>query len=94
MEPLQEAYRLQAKAQQQRVHFVQNEIAVAYTFLDLAKVTRQEETRERNIQNARKAYDEVAFQLAGKLDCSDEQRAELEGGLAKLRARLNEEIYA
>lgn len=94
MKPFEENRRPQAEIQQQRLHFVQNDLALAFTFLDLAKVTQQAQTRERNIENARKAHDEVAFQLAGNFDCSEEERAGLEAALAKLRARLNEEIYA
>jgi hypothetical protein len=32
--------------------------------------------------------------LAGEFDCSDEERADLERTLARLKARLNEETYA
>src|SRR5262245_48275696 len=94
MGPFGDSFRLRAEIQHERIHFVQNDLALAFTFLDFAKATRQAATRERNIENARKACGEVAFWLAGNFDCTDEERANLEGALARLKKRLNEEIYA
>ena len=94
MEPFEQAFRLKAKLQRERLHFVKSELALASTFLDFARITRQSHTRERNVENARKAHDQVAHALAGEFDCSDEERADLERALAGLRARLNEETYA
>jgi len=94
MEPFEQAFRLKAKIQRERLHFVKSELALGFTFLDFAKVTQQPDTRERNIENASKAYDQVAHVLAGEFDCSDEERADLERALARLKARLNEQTYA
>jgi len=94
MGPFEEAFRLKSRIEQQRIHFIRNELALAMTFLDLATATQQRDTRERNIQNARKAHDEVASLLAGNLECTEEERADLEDTLVKLKARLTEETYA
>jgi len=91
MEFFEEAPSLQAKIQRERVYFVQNELALAFTFLDLAKVTLQPETRARNINNARRAYGDVAHLLAGELSCGERDRAHLESALSRLKARLDEE---
>ena len=40
MEPFEQAFRLKAKIQRERLHFVKSELALASTFLDFAKVTR------------------------------------------------------
>ena len=48
------------------VAFLLADLDTALTFLDIAKTTTNEETRQRNFENARKAYDTV-LQLMQKL---------------------------
>jgi len=91
MEFFGDALSLKAKIQRERVNFVQNELALAFTLLDFAKVTQQPETRERSINNARKAYEEVAGLLVPEFDCGEWERAHLESSLSRLKARLDEE---
>lgn len=91
MEPFEKALQPRAKLQQELIHFVQNELALASTCLDVAKVTQEAQTRARNIENARKAYDELVHLLAQDFDCTDEQRSDFNNSLAELKQRLNEE---
>jgi len=91
MEFFEEAFRLKAKIQQERVNLVRNELALAFTFLDFAKVTPELEIRRRNVNAARKAYGEVARLLAAEFDCGEWDRAHLESSLSRLKARLDEE---
>jgi len=68
MDPFEERLRHKSELQQERLQLVYNELALASTFLDVAKTTRQPETRERNIQNARTACGVVCDILARKFD--------------------------
>jgi hypothetical protein len=64
MDPFEEGLALRNELQQERLHLVYNELALASTFLDVAKTTRQSETRERNIRNAQKACEAVTEIIA------------------------------
>jgi predicted negative regulator of RcsB-dependent stress response len=97
MDPIEEARRLAGKLAQGRkelaqgrVGFIQTELRLALTFLDVADTTRARQTRERNIENAQKARDEVQHLLRQGLACTQEERAQIEHGLATLNARLAE----
>ena len=68
MDPFEETLHRKAVLQQERLQLVQNELSLASTFLDVAKVTQQPETRKRNIENARKACEAVIHLLRGRLD--------------------------
>ena len=59
MDWFEERSRHKAELQQERLRLVQNELALASMFLDVARTTRQSETRERNIKNARAACEAV-----------------------------------
>jgi len=91
MEFFAEALSLKAKIRRERVSFAQDELALAFTLLDFAKITQQPETREQSINDARKAHGEVARLLAGGFDCDEWDRAHLESSLSRLKERLDEE---
>ena len=88
MDPFEETLHRKAELQQGRLHLVQNELALACIFLDVAEVAQQPETRKRNIENARNACQVVIHLLAGRFECTGKQRADFEDELAKLIARL------
>jgi hypothetical protein len=70
-----------------RVEFLLADLDAALTFLDVAKTTTNEETRKRNFQNARHAYDTVV-ELMQKVTLNDEQNEEIQEKLTLLRTRL------
>ena len=74
------------------VQFLIADLGVALTFLDVAETTRSEETRKRNRENARTAYNAVRRFLP-RLSPSEEERAELEAKLSTLTSRLRELGY-
>lgn len=86
-----EALSLKAKIERERVGFAQDVLTLAFTLLDFAKITQQPETRQRSINNARKAHSEVTRLLAVGLDCDEWDRAHLESSLSRLAERLDEE---
>ena len=101
MDPIEEACRLvkelaqgRKELAQERVDFIQTELRLALTFLDVADTTRARQTRERNIENAQKARDEVQHLLHQGLVCTEEERARIEQGFAVLNARLTEETQS
>jgi hypothetical protein len=69
------------------VQFLLTDLAAAATFLDVADVTGQEDTRTRNREKARYVY-ETVLRLMPKVVPSDEERTALEQGLAELKLRL------
>jgi hypothetical protein len=69
------------------MQFLLADLATAMTFLDVSRVTGLEESRLRNLQNARHVYDTV-IRLMPKVEPSHEERAVLEDRLAELKRRL------
>src|ERR1700733_1435316 len=66
---------------------VLTDLDLAMTFLDLAKISRIEETIRRNHNNARKVYNTV-LHLLEKLTPDPEQQQMIEAKLALLKMRL------
>jgi hypothetical protein len=69
--------------------FLQIELDTAFTFLQTAEITRLEETRLRNYNNARTAY-ETVVRLCARVTLPLEERSMFETRLADLRSRLQE----
>jgi hypothetical protein len=69
---------------------MEDELAVASTFLDVAKTTPQPQTRERHIGHARRAYDTVTRLLGESVQCSPVQRDDIQRELAKIKKRISE----
>ena len=67
--------------------FLMSLLNLALTYMEVARVTRIEETARRNRADARRAYETVLFFLQ-KLALSAEQEKEVDSGLAVLEARL------
>ena len=63
------------------------DIQTAGTFLDVAKTTRNEDTRSRNLSNAAKAYAAI-LRLHPGVFMTELQRAELQADLEALKARM------
>jgi hypothetical protein len=74
-------------ANQNGVNFLLTDLDLALTFMDIAEVSRHEETVRRNHNSARKAYDTVV-RLLEKLMPDVEQRQVIDANLAVLKARL------
>ena len=74
-----------------RLSFLQVELQTGNTLLDAADTTKLESTRVRRRARAQEAHDVVAGYLSGEteLGLTAAQRAELDVGLAQLRARLD-----
>ena len=69
------------------VEFLITDLQVASTFMEVAEASRLEETKYRNHQNARHAYDSVVVFLQ-KLAINSRERQTIEANLALLKARL------
>ena len=69
------------------VQFLIADLTVAHTFLDVAEVTQSEDSRKRNRQNARVAY-ETVLRFLPRVSPSDEEWPSLETKLRTLRDRL------
>ncbi|HLY40114.1 MAG TPA: hypothetical protein VKR52_02825 [Terracidiphilus sp.] len=69
------------------VQFLLADLVAALTFLDVADVTDDENTRTRNRHHARLAY-ETVLKLLPRISPSDEERPELESKLEDLKNRL------
>ena len=69
------------------VEFMLIDLDLAMTFMDVAAVSRLEETKHRNHKNARKAYDAVLHHLE-KLKPDAGQRRAIDAKLARLKTRL------
>lgn len=69
------------------VQFLMADLSVALTFLNVAEVTQSEDTRRRNRQNARWAYDTV-LRFLPRVSPSDEERPALQFKIVELRDRL------
>jgi hypothetical protein len=70
------------------VEFLLVDLDTALTFLEVADATNSKETRTRNRQNARTAYDAV-LRLLARLTPTDEERSLLDAKLAELKNRLD-----
>lgn len=71
------------------VEFLLTELDAALTFLAVANATGSPETRERNHEHAREAYD-TARRLQPKVSMQPDQKQTFEEKLALLEARLQE----
>lgn len=69
------------------VQFLIADLTVALTFLDVAEVTNSEDSRRRNQQHARYAY-ETVLRLLPRVSPSAEERPTLQSKIAELRDRL------
>jgi len=63
---------------------------MAMTFVSLAKTTWNPDTCRRNIENARKAHDQVMRLLSGGLATGDQKREEIQRSLDELNGMLRE----
>ena len=79
--------RLSSEVNKNEVEFLLSELDLAMAFMDYASATTNEETAQRNHQNARKAYDVVVRQLP-KVRLDHSQRRTIEEKFAELRSRL------
>jgi hypothetical protein len=75
------------QSQRTGVQFLLADLAIGLTFLDVAAETQSEDTRTRNRQNARSAYDTV-LRLLPRLSPSDTEQLALLSGLRELKDRL------
>lgn len=64
-----------------------SDLDIALTFMDVADISRIEETKDRNHRNARKAYD-TALKLLKSLSPDVTQQAAINAKLALLKSRL------
>lgn len=71
------------------VEFLLTELDAALTFLAVANVTGSPETRERNHEHAREAYD-TARRLETRVSMQPDQKQNFEKKLALLEARLRD----
>jgi hypothetical protein len=78
---------MRSSAANNRVEFLLTDLDTALTFLDIARTTTNEETRRRNFENARRAYDTV-IQLMQRVPLDDAQNEFIQGKLTLLRMRL------
>ena len=69
------------------VEFLLVDLDTALTFMAIAETTGNEETRQRNYQNARIAYDSV-LQLMQKVTLDNAQNEAIRKKLTLLRTRL------
>ncbi len=70
------------------VEFLLVDLDTGLTFLDVADATSSDETRTRNRQNARIAYDAV-LRLLARLAPTTEERSVLDAKIAALKNRLD-----
>jgi len=78
------------QTQREAVQFMEDELVVASTFLDVANTALHTQTRERHIGHARRACDTVTRLLAERVQCSPAQRDDILRELAKLEKRISE----
>jgi hypothetical protein len=78
---------MKSSALPNQVKFLLVDLDTAVTFMNIAETTGDEETRQRNCQNARRAYDTV-LQLMQKATLNDAQNKAIRKKLALLRIRL------
>lgn len=76
-----------SKTNAEGVKFLLTDLDMALTFMDVAAVSRNGETVERNYKNARVAYDAV-LRLLPKFTPNAEQLEMINGKLSVLKARL------
>jgi len=69
------------------VQFLLADLTAALTFLDVADATGSWDTRNRNLQNARSAY-ETVLRLLPRVFPSVEERSALQAKLDQLKKRL------
>lgn len=69
------------------VQFLMTELQTGMVFLEVAETTKKVENRQRNVQNARTAYDCVV-RLLPRVDPLPSERLDIELGLDRLKKRL------
>ena len=69
------------------VQFLLVDLDTALTFMDIAETTGNEETRQRNFENARYAYDSI-LRLMQKVTLDDAQNEAIRKKLTLVRTRL------
>jgi len=80
-------HNLAEKLNRARVDFIKLDLDAAITFTSVARTTRDPETRDRNIANARKGYDTVRRYLA-ESDLSREEAEEISDKVTLLEAAI------
>lgn len=71
------------------VQFLMAELQTSSVFLDVAETTSRLESRQRNVKNARTAYDAVV-RLLPRTEPLPDERADIELKLERLKKRLIE----
>ena len=90
-EPSPEFEQIESQVHATRLHFLQVELEVGNTMLDVAANSHDPAVHERRRARARAAHDEVERQLArgDALGLSAPERGELAEALARLRERFD-----
>jgi hypothetical protein len=81
------ASRMQREFNEAGVQFLLTELKTAHTFLDIAEMTENLETRERNLRHAQEAYT-VALRHNPEVVPTDEQAADLRKRFNEVKSRL------
>lgn len=68
--------------------FLVADLRTAFTFLDVAKTTQNDETRTRNLQHATEAYAAVE-RFFPRVEMTEQQRSELQEKLRRLKERIH-----
>lgn len=79
--------RLLYQSNEASIAFLFAEIALANTFLDLARSADSQEGHARNVLNSRNARD-VVRRFLPRVEASEEQQADLEAQISRLDERL------
>jgi hypothetical protein len=69
------------------VQFLMAELQTGMVFLNVAETTSKQESRQRNVENARTAYDAVV-RLLPRVDPLPSERLDIEVKLDRLKKRL------
>ena len=70
------------------IDFLLTDLEMALTFLNLRDITRSEEIKRRNHENAQNAYNQIVHTLQA-VTLSDEQQELFDKKLSLIRQRLN-----
>jgi hypothetical protein len=79
--------RVTGKLREQQVTALVTDLELAGTLLERSDITRDSETRRRNIANARHAYDTVS-RFFPRVECTDAEGQEIQQRLDSLREAL------
>jgi len=83
-----ESDQLKLELEASRLKFIHTELDLGHTFLQVALMTADPLTRERNVENATKAHDAAVKFLHEQTMMRQEQRQKLESALARLKQQL------